>query len=76
MYTTMKWLIGIVFFLNVGVLQLSAIDFLCPSQRTLFDDLLLVDCLNEQIDDRLPVIYNNLLYGGYINMPSARMGKE
>jgi hypothetical protein len=39
-------------------------------------DLLIVNYWNEKINDRLPVTYNNLLHGGYFNMPSARMGRS
>lgn len=40
---------------------------------SLFRDLELVKKIDEQIDDRLPVIYNYSAVGGYFNMPSARM---
>lgn len=39
-------------------------------------DLLLVELINRQLNDRLPVTYNHYLQGGYLNMPSARMGDE
>ena len=42
----------------------------------LVNDLLVVDCINQRLNDRLPVTFNNFLHGGYINMPSARMGAE
>jgi hypothetical protein len=42
----------------------------------IMDDLLIVDFLNRQMNDRMPVTYNHLLYGGYFNMPSARMSSE
>lgn len=41
-----------------------------------FKDMLIVKYWNDRINDRLPVTYNHWLQGGYINMPSARMGKE
>ncbi len=44
------------------------------SSRNLLNDLLIVDYWNARLYDRLPVTYNNILQGGYINMPSARMG--
>lgn len=42
----------------------------------IMDDLLIVDFLNREMNDRMPVTYNHLLYGGYFNMPSARMSSE
>lgn len=46
------------------------------SPSNLMDDLLIVDYWNRRINERFPVIYNNLLQGGYFAMPSARMGEE
>lgn len=42
----------------------------------LMQDLLIVDMVNRSLNYRFPTTYNNTLQGGYINMPSARMGKE
>ncbi|MBA3958314.1 MAG: YjbH domain-containing protein [Parachlamydiaceae bacterium] len=42
----------------------------------LFTDMMIVDYWNRRINDRLPVTYNHFLQGGYLNMPSARMGEE
>lgn len=39
-------------------------------------DLLIVDYWNQRLNQRLPVTFNNFLQGGYINMPSARMGAD
>ena len=39
-------------------------------------DLTIVNYWNEKMAERLPVTYDNLLRGGYINMPSARMGSD
>lgn len=39
-------------------------------------DLLIVDYWNQCNSERLPVTFNNFQQGGYINMPSARMGAE
>lgn len=41
-----------------------------------FKDMLIVDYWNRRINDRLPVTYNHWQQGGYLNMPSARMGQE
>lgn len=46
------------------------------AERNLFEDLRLVDQVNCEVNDSMPMIYNHLLYGGYINMPSARMPQE
>jgi hypothetical protein len=40
------------------------------------DDLLLAECINKKLDDKMPVFYNHLFQGGYFNMPSGRMGDE
>lgn len=42
----------------------------------LFDDLQCVQEIDAQLCDRLPLLSNHLLQGGYINMPSARMARE
>lgn len=43
---------------------------------SLFNDMLIVNYWNRRINDHMPVTYNHFLQGGYINMPSARMGCE
>lgn len=45
-------------------------------QSNLMNDLLIVEYWNQRVNDRLPVTYNHFLQGGYLNMPSARMGRE
>jgi hypothetical protein len=42
----------------------------------LMQDLLIVNYWDQRINDHLPVLYNHFLQGGYLNMPSARMGRE
>lgn len=49
--------------------------FLTTLAADLAEDLSLVECLDEKIYDRLPVLYNHQLQGGYIQMPSALMGE-
>jgi len=44
------------------------------AQCGLMRDLLIVEDIDKRMSDRLPVTYNHQLQGGYINMPSARMG--
>lgn len=46
------------------------------AQDNLMRDLLIVDYWNKRNNERLPVLYNHYLQGGYFNMPSARMGEE
>jgi len=58
------------FFKPLGIHNLSA------KETDLIDDLLIVNEINKKQHDRFPVYYNNLLSGGYFNMPSARMGQE
>jgi len=45
-------------------------------QGDLLNDLMIVEYWNRVQNDRLPVTFNHLLLGGYINMPSARMGAD
>lgn len=49
--------------------------WVAPVCGELADDLILTEYLDRKLDDRLPVYYNHLLYGGYFQMPSARMGE-
>lgn len=49
---------------------------LCRDESSLAKDLMVVDWVNCRLNDRVPVYFNHLLYGGYWNMPSSRMGKE
>lgn len=56
---------------------ISAINGSCDQGGSnLFNDMLIVKYWNQRLNDRLPVTYNHWLQGGYINMPSARMGEE
>lgn len=48
----------------------------CDYGRCLMRDLLIVDTVNQMLCDRLPVTFNHLLQGGYLNMPSSRMADE
>lgn len=50
--------------------------FGCDAESRLMKDLVTVHHINECLADKMPVYYNHLLYGGYINMPSALMGDE
>jgi hypothetical protein len=51
-------------------------QILAQEQEDLLNDLMIVDYWNRKQNERLPVTYNQLLLGGYINMPSARMGTD
>lgn len=46
------------------------------SASNLMEDLIIVEYWDRKQCETFPVHYNNLLYGGYINMPSARMNTE
>ncbi len=43
------------------------------STLSLFDELALVEDINKEIDDELPLFQTFSMVGGYFNMPSARM---
>lgn len=45
-------------------------------EGNLIRDLLIVEVINKRLNERFPVTYNHFLQGGYLNMPSARMGEE
>lgn len=55
-------------------LLLSGVPFSCGS--SLLDDLMVVEYWNRVENERFPVTYNHLFYGGYFNMPSARMAGD
>lgn len=52
-----------------------SLDCSDPSSR-LIRDLTIVEYWNKRHQEFFPVTYNNFLQGGYINMPSARMGED
>lgn len=58
-----------------GILLLLVFLCISPLEGDLMEDLLVVDQINREINDRFPVTYNHYLQGGYINMPSARAGE-
>jgi hypothetical protein len=67
----MKIKLTLLFIICLHTFQVhSLLDEQCGLMR----DLLIVEDLDNRLNDRLPVTYNNQLQGGYINMPSARMG--
>lgn len=71
----MKSLFRLYFFLPAFLfIKLWAQD--CSDAEALMRDLSIVDSVNQKLCDRFPVTYDNLLRGGYINMPSARMGQD
>lgn len=65
----MKLLLLLLLCLNAIAAYSSANDP-CGLMR----DLIIVEKIDEELNDRLPVTYNHQLQGGCINMPSARMG--
>ncbi|MCE2982720.1 MAG: YjbH domain-containing protein [Parachlamydia sp.] len=65
-------------FLTLIALKATSLVAFCQhdEQTNLMQDLLTVNYWNQKRCERLPVTFNHLLQGGYINMPSARMGTE
>src|SRR5690606_21048400 len=69
--------------LELGAISMRTILFiifvlfgaLFAEEGDLMRDLLVVDCINRSMCDTVPVKYNHLLQGGYLNMPSSRMGE-
>lgn len=62
------------FFLFFSLFSFLYADFI--DEGDLMRDLMRVEQINRCVADCFPVYFNQLLYGGYINMPSSRMGKE
>lgn len=63
-------------FFLVLILSVSFVHIPLRGESTsLFDDLDLVEKINQKINEQLPLFYNYSLIGGYMNMPSARMAK-
>lgn len=65
----------ILFLLSLAI-PLKAEWGLGGCRTELMEDLMIVDSVNRYLEEGFPVYYNNILYGGYFNMPSALMGKE
>ncbi len=66
----MKRLVSIIFLIITSTVTAA------EGESTLFHDLMIVDWVNRCANEKIPVTYNNLLEGGYFNMPSALMGDE
>lgn len=52
------------------------IDFFEGGGSSLLRDLMIVNRVNQSMNDKLPVMFNHFLQGGYLNMPSAQMACE
>ncbi len=64
-------------FLIVSSLILFAVRSIYSEEgMALFRDLELVEKIDKEIKDELPLMYNYSMMGGYFNMPSARMFRE
>jgi len=73
----MRKLLFLLFLSFFGTASIQAQDYFCDgSQSNLMQDLMTVNSWNKKINERFPVYFNNLLQGGYISMPSARMSTE
>ncbi len=60
----------------LGLVLLAPLSlFALQEGASLFRDLEMVEQLNREIHDDLPLLYNNSFVGGYFSMPSARMAK-
>lgn len=60
----------------MGLSLFADTEFCGDEQSNLMQDLLIVDYWNQYNNQRLPVVYNHFLQGGYFIMPSARMADE
>lgn len=60
----------------LGALLATATSYASDSGSQLVNNLMIAEYWNQKMKDKMPVYYNHLLYGGYFNMPSARMGEE
>jgi hypothetical protein len=71
------WIFFIFFLMTRDFFSLSASENneFVKGER-LIQDLLVVDYWNKRLNERFPMTYNHFFQGGYINMPSARMGEE
>ncbi len=66
----MKWLFLFLIFFSLAAQDSFSFDDSPASQ--LFRDLEMVEKINKQLRDRLPLVINEQLQGGYFTMPSAR----
>jgi hypothetical protein len=70
----------IIFFIFISLFCTSNVTSIEYAHRycedNLMRDLMIVEYWNKRVNERLPVFYNNILSGGYFNMPSSRMGCE
>jgi hypothetical protein len=67
--------VAMLWMLLTSMVEASSEMELSPEER-LIRDLATVEYWNGRLGERMPIYYNNLLSGGYWNMPSARMGQE
>jgi len=71
------YIIQLSIFLSFLCIRSDAIEFSYMDRpERLMDDLITAEYWSCRNCERIPVHYNHLLQGGYINMPSARMGQE
>lgn len=67
----MNRFLGFCFFYLIGLVFLFAEDEIA----CLFQDLNLINEIDQKEQDHLPYHYNHVLMGGYLNMPSARVNE-
>jgi hypothetical protein len=64
------------FIFLLGPITAQALEGHLDEGLSLFQDLELVKKIDNEVADRLPMIYNYSLVGGYFTMPSARMAES
>ncbi|MES2345497.1 MAG: YjbH domain-containing protein, partial [Chlamydiota bacterium] len=63
------------FFYTILIIFFSSY-LIAGTERSLFDDLALVEAIDKELKDTLPFFYNQSMMGGYFTMPSARMASS
>jgi len=67
--------LALYFYIFLALNSAGFAEICCPSgKEDLMRDLITVEEIDQRLNERYPVLYNHLLQGGYISMPSSRMG--
>lgn len=64
------------FLILCSLIFFAALPIYSEEGMSLFRDLELVEKIDKEVKDELPLMYNYSMMGGYFTMPSARMFKE
>lgn len=70
-----RWIFFSVLWLFLRVSAFLSAEEEADETDRLFNDLQVVEYINSQLAERMPVTYDFYQQGGYFNMPSARMGE-